>query len=224
MPLHRQHEGVLARPGRQLHRLDEAVLGPGGGDEAVAEPADALVMGGRHVHRETGRAATGPQDRGEPAPGGEPHPMRPERAGRGPVPGLRREMLAQGPSPGHVEQLHSAADAEYRQPVGQRGGEQLQFRLITLGVDPARPRVRLRPIAGGVDVAAAGENEPVQPAQGARDAGHRGQQHGHTASLGDLVDVAGRQQRGRRVPASPLGRLGVRGQSDDGGKSHIGVT
>jgi hypothetical protein len=133
-------------------------------------------------------------------------------------------MLAQGPASGHVEQLHSAADAKYRQPLCQRGGEQLQLRLITLGVDAARPRVRLRPIAGGVDVAAAGENEPVQPAQGARDAGHRRQQHGHTAGLGDLVDVAGRQQRGRRVPASPLGRLGVRGQSDDGGKSHIGVT
>ncbi len=215
---------MLARPVRQLHRLDEAVVGPGGGDEAVAEPCDALVMGGRHVQRETGRAATGPQDRGEPAPGGEPHRMRPERAGRGPVPGPRREMLAQGPASGHVEQLHSAADAKYRQPGGQRGGEQLQFRLITLGVDPARPRVRLRPIAGGVDVAAAGENEPVQPAQGAPDAGHRRQQHGHTASLGDLVGVTGWEQRGGSVPARPLGRLGVRGQSDDSGKSHCGVT
>ena len=155
---------------------------------------------------------------------GEPHLMRPERAGRGPVPGPGRQMLAQRPASGHVEQLHSAADAEYRQPVCQRSGEQLQFRLITLGVDPARPRIRLRPIAGGVDVAAARENEPVQPGQGARDAGHRRQQHGHTASLGDLFNIAGREQRGRSVPASPLGRLGVRGQSDDSRKSHSGVT
>jgi hypothetical protein len=205
---------MLTRPGRQLHRFDEAVLRPGGGDEAVAEAGDALVVGGRHGQREIG-LATGPQDRGELAPGSEPHRMRSERARRGPVPGPGREVLAQGPAPGHVEQLHSAADAEHWQPVGQRGREQLQFRLITFGVDTAGPRVRLRSIAGGVEVAATGENQPVEPFQGARDAGHRRQQHGDAARLGDLADIAGGQQRGRSVPASPPGRLGVGGQPDD---------
>jgi len=84
--------------------------------------------------------------------------MRPERCGRGAVPGRGREVLAQGPAACHVDQLHSAADTQYRQPVGQRRGEQLQFRLITFGVDAAGPRVRLGTVTGGVEVAAAGED------------------------------------------------------------------
>jgi len=223
VPLHRQHERIPARPGRQLDGLDQAVLGPGGGDKAVAEPGDALVMGGRHLQRKIGRAAVGPQDRGELAPGSEPHRMRPECSGRRAVPGPVREVLAQGPAAGHVDQLQSAADAQYREPVGQRRGEQLQFRLITLGVDAAGPRVRLGTVTRGVEVAAAGQNEPVQPAEGARDPRHRRQQHGHAARLRDLVDVAGREQRGRGVPASPPGRLGVGGQPDNR-RAHTGVT
>ena len=73
MPLHRQHERVLARPGRQLDRLEEAVLRPGDGDEPVAEPGDALVMGGRHVQSELGVATIRLQDGDQLAPGGEPH-------------------------------------------------------------------------------------------------------------------------------------------------------
>jgi hypothetical protein len=118
------------------------------------------------------------------------------------VPGLGREILVQGAAAGHVDQLHPAADTEDRQPVSQRGREQLQLRLVALGVDAAGPGVRLGAVAGRVDVAAAGEDQPVQAAQGPRDAGHRRQQHGDTARLGDLVDVAGGQQRGRACQAA----------------------
>jgi DNA-binding winged helix-turn-helix (wHTH) protein len=156
-------------------------------------------------------SVTGFGQTGELAPGSEPHRMRSERARRRPVPALGRKMLAQGPAAGHVDQLHSAADAEYRQPVRQRGREQLQLRLVALGVDTAGLRVRLRAVAGWVDVAAAGEDQSVQAAQGTRDTGHRRQQHGDTTRLGDLVDVAGGQQRGRSLPGSPPGRLGVGG-------------
>src|SRR5499427_3695693 len=47
MPLHRQQERITG--GTRLHRLDDPVLRPGGGDQALAEPVDGLVMGGRHV-------------------------------------------------------------------------------------------------------------------------------------------------------------------------------
>jgi hypothetical protein len=223
MPLHRQQEGMPARPRRRFHRFDHAILRPGDGYQSVAEPGDALVMGGRHRQRETGLAASWPQDRGEQAAFGEPHRVRPERAGLGPVPGRGGEMLAQGPATGHVEQLHAPADTEHGQPGGQRGREQLQFRLIAFGVDTAGPRIRLGAVPRRVEIAAAGQDQPVQPAQGGRDPRRWRQQHGNAARLGDLVDVIAGQQRGRSVPRSPPGRLGVGGQPDDR-RAHSGVT
>src|SRR5690348_4217829 len=47
VPLHRQQERITG--GTRLHRLDDPVVRPGGGDQARAEPVDGLVMGGRHV-------------------------------------------------------------------------------------------------------------------------------------------------------------------------------
>ena len=57
----------------------------------------------------------------------------------------------------------------------------------------------------------------------AAEAGHRRQQHGNAARLGDLLDVAGGQQRGRGPPGGPLGRLGVGGQPNNR-RAHSGVT
>src|SRR5580704_5521837 len=45
MPLHGQGEPVMPGTGRQLHRLDDPVRRPGGGDQPVSEPVDGLMVG-----------------------------------------------------------------------------------------------------------------------------------------------------------------------------------
>ena len=72
--------------GAALHRLDDAVLGPRGGDQAVAERVDRLVMRGRHVDRR----AVGAEDPGEPGARRDPDRVRAERARLRGVPGVRR--------------------------------------------------------------------------------------------------------------------------------------
>ena len=92
------------------------------------------------------------------------------------MPGVVGQVLAQGPAAGHVEQLHAAAHAEHRQPGRHRGVQQFQFGRVARHAHPAGARMRLRAVPGWVDVAAAGEQQPVEPAHGRGDAGQWRQQ------------------------------------------------
>src|SRR5215475_5184045 len=74
VPLHRQQERITG--GTRLHRLDDPVIRPGGGDQARAEPLDGLVMGGRHVDP----GCAGAEDPAQPGARRDPHRVRAERA------------------------------------------------------------------------------------------------------------------------------------------------
>src|SRR5215475_15568618 len=87
VPLHREQERSTC--GARLHRLDDPVLRPGGGDQAVAEPVDGLVMRGRHVDPVSVNA----EDPGQPGARRDPHRVQAEGPrGRG-MPGVAGQVL-----------------------------------------------------------------------------------------------------------------------------------
>ena len=74
-------------------------------------------------------------------------------------------MLDQGPAEGDVEQLHPTADAENGHAQPDRRPDQLQLELVALGVDPVLGRVVGGPVAGRLDVPAAGQEQAVEGGQ-----------------------------------------------------------
>src|SRR5690348_2547674 len=74
VPLHRKQERITR--GARLHRLDNPVLRPGGGDEALAEAVDGLVMRRRHVDP----VSVSAEDPGQPGARRAPLLVRAERA------------------------------------------------------------------------------------------------------------------------------------------------
>ena len=76
-----------------------------------------------------------------------------------------RQVLVEGAAAGDVEDLHPAADPEQRHLALDRALRQRQFEAVALGPGALRLRVRLGPVAGRVDVGAAGEDQGVEPVE-----------------------------------------------------------
>src|SRR5215471_18543237 len=124
VPLHGQHEGVPAGSGAVygrgggFDRFDDAVFGPGGSDQALAELVDGLVVVGGDaeftVVEYAGQAGTG-GDLDTVGAVGAP--------GRGVavVADQRREVLVQGAAQSDVQDLEAPADAQQRDTPGQDG-------------------------------------------------------------------------------------------------------
>jgi hypothetical protein len=157
-----------------------------------------------------------------PQTAGPPEGCRPACCLSRPAPGGCRRPPAAGcgqgprPAPGRP-----GAGAGCR-PGRQRRRQQVQFRSVALGADPAGARVRRRTVGGRVDVPAAGEHQPIQSANRGGDPGDRRQQHRHPARGHYLLGVVQREQRCRGMPGPPPGRIGVAAEPDD--RLHSGVT
>jgi hypothetical protein len=177
--------------GRPLHdqRLDDAVAGPGGDAHALAGPVDGLVVVG--VDR---------QLRPEPAAEVVERPSGPDDdivAALPVAPGLGMvgQMLDQRPAEGHVHHLQPPADGQHGDgpPDGRshQGDVERIPRRVELaagaGVD-----VRL-PVGRGVDVVAAGQQQPVEPVEQAVDlvGAADWQQHRQPATGPHGTDVVG---------------------------------
>ena len=198
MPLHAHHE----TPARELHRLDDPVIRPGGGRQPVGQHPDGLVVAAQHV------------DLG-------PHDGRRARArdrayrdlAEGPGPGLvdRRphhvgEVLDQVPAQVDVEQLMAPADGEDREVGPQGRRQQGAFGPVTHRVDPADAGVGVLTEGGGVDVPPADQDQTVE-------GGH----HLVGARLGAPVGRVGRREEERPAP-------GPGHEVDVGGRHQHGVT
>ena len=130
------------------------------------------------------------------------------------------KVLHEGSTPIDVEHLEAAADAEERQPVVDRGGEQGVFPRIAKRVCRVGLLVPLGPVPLGCDVATAGDDESVEP----RDdlVGDVGidrlgrQQHGDPAGVGDRGEVHLGQEGRAHIPDAGLRLLQIGGQTDYG--------
>ena len=72
------------------------------------------------------------------------------------------QVLAEGPPEGHIDQLHPAADAEHRHvPLDGAHGER-ELRAVALGHQMVGRGMQVGSVRGGVDVVAAGEDQPVE--------------------------------------------------------------
>ncbi len=96
------------------------------------------------------------------------------------------EVLLDRAAPEDVEDLEPPADGQGGDAEGQGGLGQLELGGVALGVDAVDRRVGLGPVAAGVDVAPAGEDE----------AGERGEH-----LLGRRRVVAGEDDRAHAGPA-----------------------
>ena len=72
------------------------------------------------------------------------------------------QVLAERPAEGHVDQLHPAADAEHRHVAFDGAHGERELRAVALGHQMLGRRVHVGAVAGGVDVVAAGQDQPVE--------------------------------------------------------------
>ena len=72
------------------------------------------------------------------------------------------QVLVEGSAAGDVQDLHPTADAEQRDPALERLPRQRDLEVVTIGIGPDGLRMRLSPLALGVDVGAASEHQRVE--------------------------------------------------------------
>ena len=155
MPLHADDERCRG----QLDRLDDAVGGARRDLETVADPGERLVV--RAAHQ--GAIAHGPWRRRVPGSVRDLHVG--ETAGLGAVPGVPHhvgQVLHERPPELDVQHLHAAADGEHGGARRQGGAEQRELAGVAPDIDAGGVGVRLLAVTGGVDVAAADEDERVE--------------------------------------------------------------
>ena len=117
---------------------------------------------------------------------------------------------------GDVEHLEATADREHRQLARERGLEQRELAAVALGVRARRLRMRLRAVLVGLQVVAAGEDQPVERVEHLVDPVLVGR-HEHRPPAGPLdgADVVVRDERGLDLPPVAPGRgLDVRRDAD----------
>jgi len=219
MPLDGQREGV---PG-QFDGLDAAVGGPRRRDQPFAEPVDGLVVVvGRFERRGAGDlrqgAAVGDLDR-DPA----------VLAGRGRVAGVADDVgqvLVETAAEMDVEDLHAAADAQERQATIDGGADQRELGGVAEVADVAGLGVGGLAVAGRVDVAAAGDDQPVEHVHKGRRRTGRRQDDRLPAGRHHAVHIGLREEAGGHVPRGEAGPLDIAGDADDRPfrKTHSGVT
>ena len=203
MPLHADGEvpAVAELPALGLDRLDQAVLGPRDRAQIESQPVDRLVVEGVDHHRTPARGLREARVR-----------CHAHFVGR-----VMRElgltvlddsldevghMLVQRALSRHIEHLRASAYAEdgYRPPVGCPA--QLELERVDDGVGWAELRVRLGPVAGGVQVGTPGEQQPREMVQHRIDVLHRERRQRNRQAPGHLD---------RAHVGEPEGHLRLRG-------------
>ena len=119
-----------------------------------------------------------------------------------------------------VHELHAAADAEQRDVALERAARQCDLERVALGPRALGHRVRLGAVAGGVEVGAAGEDQPVDDVEhlvGVALGLGVGRDHQREAAGGlDGVDVGAVEEERLGVPDRPARALD-RGADADAG-------
>lgn len=189
MPLHAQHPSITRI--FQLDSLDQSVAAGGYGGQTGPEAVDGLmVMGGTAQHRPTPRLS-------QKGALGHLHVMENgEVVARLAVqvhPLQVRQMLVQRSAQSHVENLHAPADGEDGTTEDESGTDESEFGGVPGRVHPVHLRVGLAAVAGGMDIAAAGQEEPVE-----------GRQRGLCVS-----DIHGGKQDGPGTRSMKGGHVGV---------------
>ena len=162
-------------------------------------------------------------DRGERS-GFQPHVVvcAVEAAGEGPVvlvADLLGDVLLERAAERHVQQLHPAADPENRHvPLDCSLGDR-QLRSVALGHGAVRRGMRVGAVRGGIDVVAAGEDQPVDQLEYLigvlLELLVGGNHQRKPAGALDRGDVAVRQQRRALIPEAPLRPREARADADD---------
>ena len=154
MPLHREHEAL---PG-QFQRLDHTIGIPCADDQALAEFGDGLMVIALRVDGFTNQC-------GQPGTRDRAHRQFAEHRVTGPMPAVSddvRQVLMQRSAERDVEHLRAATDAQHRQLALERRVQQREFPGVALTAGLVGGRMRLLAVGGGVDVLAAGDQQPVQ--------------------------------------------------------------
>ena len=213
MPLHRDEP----RPFDRLDRLRETVVAAGADDETVADPVDALMMVAAH------RQVAGADDVRQSCAVFDRRRVRREHAAAELIAARAqrlRQMLVQCATRGDVRQLQTPADAENGHPATTCAGQQRQLPRITIGAGLVGLGVGRGAVESGIDVEAAGEDQPVQTVEhrvgGSIRVGLRWQQHPRAADRGGRVEVDLGQKGRAHVPHTLLGALEVGREADDG--------
>src|SRR5262249_42049145 len=138
--------------GNALDRLDNAVVGPGHGDQANPEDVHGLVVVGRDLE-----VLTAGEDAGQQFTGSDADPVPPEAVYRAAVHLVAHQVgyvLVQRAAAGNVHDLQAPADAKERNaPPDGRVGER-ELPLVTVGDGGLGLGVRSGAIPGRVDVTA----------------------------------------------------------------------
>lgn len=102
------------------------------------------------------------------------------------------DVLPEGAAKGDVENLHAATDGEDGAVGGNGDAGERELEGVTLGLGGDLDVEDLLAVVRGIDVLAAGEEEPVKVVQGGFDgrrAGDRGEEDREAAGEADGVDV-----------------------------------
>ena len=191
-----------------LHGLDDSVLGPGDLAQAVAEPAETLVM----VRLD--RAA----DLAEARVRGNADAVLRELAGDGAVllvPDDVGEVLNEVAAAHDVQHLGPAADRQHGEVALERRRQQRELAAVACRVRAVRRRIGVGAVRLGGHVVAAREDEPVERVEHLLDPlVVRRHEHGAAARPLDGAHVVVRDERRLEVPVPPRGRLDVRRDPD----------
>src|SRR5581483_4882418 len=138
----------------------------------------------------------------------------------------RRQILDEGAAEGHVQDLHPATDGEGRHadPVGLE--EQLDLEGVAVGLYAVDLRIRLLAVASGIDVAAAAEQQAVDPGEQLRRGGGLAgqQQDGSRAGAPERVEVVLWHAVPTDDPPRHASRHEMVGDDADPGSAHPDTT
>ena len=136
-------------------------------------------------------------------------------------------MLVQGAAQRHIEHLGAAADAEHRHASPQRLLQEGELPAITVTGRGIGGRVGLMVVGAGIDIAPAGDDQPVDAVEYARGDirvdGLRRQQCGDPTGPHHALQIGIGQKAGVDVPHSGLCLLQIGGQADHRSGRYRGV-
>jgi hypothetical protein len=121
------------------------------------------------------------------------------------------EVLNEVAAADDVQELRAAADREYREVVLERGLEQRQLGTIATLVRRVCLQVSIRAVRAWVDVATAGEDDPIERGERLlQSVLARGHEQRPSARALHRVDVIERDDRRGDVPRAPARLLRIR--------------
>lgn len=180
------HTRTVSLRSRKFDRFDRAVVGHGGHAQPVTKSRNGLVvaaanrqddrLGRPHVASNSGApdSSTATYTGPDPDPDAIDPPQHTVRRNRHLVLSEHRtihgvavrragpQILHQGATQGHVEQLHPPADSQHGQALGYRRAGQLHLKGVGRGIRPIHRRIRMLPIGRRIDIGTAQHQNAVK--------------------------------------------------------------